>query len=194
MVSTTDNTNAASFTTVGTWTLSLSEAGYNSTPYTVDLSAYSGMGYIAIRHFDCYDQWFLAVDNITIVEGAIDDGSASGTFNYGTSCTVTATPNADYHFVNWTENGTAVSTEASYTFTVTSGRDLVANFSAQQPSLVGDVNEDGVISIDDVSVLLSHILGNISLTEQALINADVNGDGVISIDDVSTLLNMSMNK
>ena len=194
MVSTTDNTNAASFTTVGTWILSLSEAGYNSTPYTVDLSAYSGMGYIAIRHFDCYDQWFLAVDNITIVEGTIDDGSASGTFNYGTSCTVTATPNADYHFVNWTENGTAVSTEASYTFTVTSGRDLVANFSAQQPSLVGDVNEDGVISIDDVSVLLSHVLGNISLTGQVLINADVNGDGVISIDDVSTLLYMSMNK
>ena len=194
MVSTTDNTNAASFTTVGTWTLSLSSAGYNSTPYTVDLSAYSGMGYIAIRHFDCYDQWFLAVDNITIVEGTIDDGSASDTFNYGTSCTVTATPNADYHFVNWTENGTAVSTEASYTFTVTSGRDLVANFSAQQPSLVGDVNEDGVVSIDDVSVLLSHVLGNISLTDQALINADVNGDGVISIDDVSTLLNMSMNK
>jgi hypothetical protein len=194
MVSTTGNTNADSFTTVGTWTLSLSSAGYNSTPYTVDLSAYSGMGYIAIRHFDCYDQWFLAVDNITIVEGTIDDGSASGTFNYGTSCTVTATPNADYHFVNWTENGTSVSTEASYTFTVTSGRDLVANFSAQQPSLVGDVNEDGVVSIDDVSVLLSHVLGNITLTDQALINADVNGDGVISIDDVSTLLNMSMNK
>ena len=194
MVSTTNNTNAASFTTVGTWTLSLSEVGYNSTPYTVDLSAYSGMGYIAIRHFDCYDQWFLAVDNITIVEGTIDDGSASGTFNYGTSCTVTATPNANYHFVNWTENGTTVSTEASYTFTVTSGRDLVANFSAQQPSLVGDVNEDGVISIDDVSVLLSHVLGNISLTGQVLINADVNGDGVISIDDVSTLLYMSMNK
>ena len=194
MVSTTDNTNADSFTTVGTWTLSLSEAGYNSTPYTVDLSAYSGMGYIAIRHFDCYDQWFLAVDNITIVEGTIDDGSASGTFNYGTSCTVTATPNANYHFVNWTENGTAVSTEASYTFTVTSGRDLVANFSAQQPSIVGDINEDGVISIDDVSVLLSHVLGNTSLTGQSLINADVNGDGVISIDDVSTLLNMSMNK
>ena len=85
-------------------------------------------------------------------------------------------------------------TAGSYTFTVTSGRDLVANFSAQQPSLVGDVNEDGVISIDDVSVLLSHVLGNISLTGQVLINADVNGDGVISIDDVSTLLYMSMNK
>ena len=72
MVSTTDNTTAASFTTVATWTLSLSSAGYNATPYTVDLSAYSGMGYIAIRHWDCYDQWFLAVDNVTIVQGSVE--------------------------------------------------------------------------------------------------------------------------
>ena len=128
MVSTTDNTNAASFTTLGTWTLTLSSAGYNSTPYTVDLSAYSGMGYVAIRHYDCYDQWFLAVDNITIVEGE-DESSASGNFNYGETCTLTATPNTGYHFVNWTENGNAVSSSANYSFTVTANRDLVANFS-----------------------------------------------------------------
>jgi hypothetical protein len=133
MVSTTDNTNAASFTTVGTWTLSLSQAGYNSTPYTVDLSAYSGMGYIAIRHFDCYDQWFLCVDNITIVEG-INQSTGSGNFNYGETCVVTATPNTDYNFVNWTENGTAVSSDATYSFTVTGNRDLVANFSQTLPT------------------------------------------------------------
>ena len=132
MVSTTDNTNAASFTTVETWTLSLSSAGYNSTPYTVDLSAYSGMGYIAIRHFDCYDQWFISVDNVTIVEGEVEDSSISGTFNHGETCTLVATPNADYHFVNWTENGTVVSSNANYTFTVTGARDLVANFSQEQ--------------------------------------------------------------
>ena len=130
MVSTTGNTDAASFTTVGTWTLSLSAAGYNDTPYTVDLSQYSGMGYIAIRHFDCYDQWFLAVDNITIVEGQ-DQSAGSGTFNYGETCVVTATPTGDYHFVNWTENGTPVSSDATYSFTVTGDRDLVANFAEQ---------------------------------------------------------------
>ena len=132
MVSTTDNTNPASFTTVGTWTLSLDAPGYNSAPYTVDLSSYSGMGYIAIRHFDCYDQWFLAIDDVTIVEGA-DQSTDSGNFNYGETCVVTATPQGDYHFVNWTENGTAVSSEASYSFTVTGDRDLVANFSTEEP-------------------------------------------------------------
>ena len=72
MVSTTNNTNTNSFTTVETWILSLSEAGYTSEPYTVDLSAYAGQtGYIAIRHWDCYDQWVLCIDDITIVEGEV---------------------------------------------------------------------------------------------------------------------------
>ncbi len=133
MVSTTGNTNPASFTTVQTWTLSLSSVGYNDTPYTVDLSAYSGMGYIAIRHWDCNDQWFICVDNVTIVEG-IDQSTGNGNFNYGETCVVTATPTGDYHFVNWTENGTAVSSDATYSFIVTSDRDLVANFSIELPT------------------------------------------------------------
>ena len=127
MVSTTDNTNAASFTTVGTWTLSLSSAGYNATPYTVDLSAYSGMGYVAIRHWDCYDQWFLCVDDITIVEG-VNQSSANGNFNYGESCTLTATPYEGYSFVNWTKEGNVVSSNATYSFTVTETATYVANF------------------------------------------------------------------
>ncbi|MBQ6307230.1 MAG: choice-of-anchor J domain-containing protein [Bacteroidales bacterium] len=132
MVSTTGNTDAASFTTVGTWTLSLSAAGYNDTPYTVDLSAYSGMGYIAIRHYDCYDQWFLAVDDVTIAEGP-DNSTGSGTFNHGEACVVTATPNAGYYFANWTEDGVVVSTDADYGFTVTADRSLVANFTQEPP-------------------------------------------------------------
>ena len=133
MVSTTDNTNTASFTTVGTWTLSLSEAGYTSTPYTVDLSAYSGMGYIAIRHWDCYDQWVLCIDDITITQPEVNDGSESATFYEGESCTVVATPNTDYAFAEWTENGTTASSNASYSFTVTGDRYLVANFSQTPP-------------------------------------------------------------
>ncbi len=37
---------------------------------------------------------------------------------------------AGYAFVNWTENGTVVSTNPNYTFTVTGDRTLVANFAA----------------------------------------------------------------
>lgn len=86
------------------------------------------MGYVAIRHYDCYDQWFLCVDDITIVEGEVYTGIESGTYYQDDVCNVTATANDGYSFVNWTENGTVVSTDASYTFTVTSDRELVANF------------------------------------------------------------------
>ena len=55
--------------------------------------------------------------------------SGANTYNYGQSCTVTATANTGYTFANWTENGTVVSTNASYTFTVEANRNLVANFS-----------------------------------------------------------------
>ena len=102
----------------------------NYTLVTVDLSDYSGQGYVAIRHTAAADQASLLVDDITLVEGE-DPTHASGVFNYGQTCIVTATPNSGYHFVNWTENGSAVSSNASYSFTVSANRNLVANFSQQ---------------------------------------------------------------
>ena len=67
---------------------------------------------------------------ISLSANPADAGTVTGdgTYDYGTSCTVTATPNQRSIFENWTENGIVVSTEASYTFTVTANRDLVANF------------------------------------------------------------------
>ena len=54
--------------------------------------------------------------------------SGGGNYDYGRSCTVSATANTGYFFTNWTENGQEVSTNASYTFTVSGNRTLVANF------------------------------------------------------------------
>ena len=56
--------------------------------------------------------------------------TGGGTYQQGQSCTVTATANTGYNFTNWTENGSVVSTNASYNFTVNSNRTLVANFTA----------------------------------------------------------------
>ena len=46
----------------------------------------------------------------------------------GTEVTLTATANDGYKFVNWTKGGEQVSTEATYSLTVTENVDLVANF------------------------------------------------------------------
>ena len=51
-----------------------------------------------------------------------------GTYDHFSICTLTATATAGYTFANWTENGVVISTNASYSFTVTRSRNLVANF------------------------------------------------------------------
>ena len=93
-VSTSGNTDAADFTTIAEWTLSaksiscspnmdcrtlaskkalsMSSRSGNRTmgtwyQFTVDLSNYAGQtGYVALRHFDCTDWFYLDVDDITI--------------------------------------------------------------------------------------------------------------------------------
>jgi hypothetical protein len=55
--------------------------------------------------------------------------SGDGNYNYGASCTLTATANAGYNFTNWTKNGTVVSTSSNYNFAVTESASYVANFS-----------------------------------------------------------------
>jgi hypothetical protein len=52
-----------------------------------------------------------------------------GSYNSGTSVTVTAIANPGYRFERWTENSQTVSTNNPYTFTITGDRALVAVFS-----------------------------------------------------------------
>jgi len=56
--------------------------------------------------------------------------SEPGTYEVGAQVTVTATPASDSVFQNWTVNGEVVSTEQSYTFTVSADQVLTANFTA----------------------------------------------------------------
>ncbi|MBI1933425.1 MAG: T9SS type A sorting domain-containing protein, partial [Ignavibacteriales bacterium] len=54
--------------------------------------------------------------------------SGGGTYNHGASVSLVAIASTGYTFVNWTENGTQVSTNSTYTFTANNSRTLVANF------------------------------------------------------------------
>lgn len=66
---------------------------------------------------------------ITVSANPSNGGTVTGggTYQQGQACTVTTTANTSYDFVNWTENGNVVSTDASYSFTVTGNRTLTAN-------------------------------------------------------------------
>ncbi len=70
---------------------------------------------------------------ITATANPTEGGTVSGadTYDYGTTCTLIATANEGYIFVNWTENGNVISTDTQYSFIVTGNRELVANFEDQ---------------------------------------------------------------
>ena len=71
-----------------------------------------------------------AIYEINATANPEQGGEVSGTGQYhdGAECTLTVTTNEGYTFVNWTENGEVVSNDSTYSFTVNSNRDLVANF------------------------------------------------------------------
>jgi uncharacterized repeat protein (TIGR02543 family) len=69
--------------------------------------------------------------------GTVEGG---GTYNFWQQCTVIATPNEGYDFLNWTENGNQVSTNPTYSFNVSLNRDLVANFALQTIEISASVD------------------------------------------------------
>jgi hypothetical protein len=56
--------------------------------------------------------------------------AGAGVFETGASVTVTAEARPGYIFLDWAELGVRVSSDASYTFSSTTGRDLIARFAA----------------------------------------------------------------
>lgn len=74
-------------------------------------------------------------------------------------------------------------------------QDMVINF-VPDPCLVvltGDVNDDGNINIDDVTLLINYLLNNDAVQiNQA--NADIDSDGAINISDVTMLIQKLLNQ
>ena len=57
-------------------------------------------------------------------------------------------------------------------------------------SLLGDVDLDGKVNINDVTELQRHLAEYLTLTKTALANADFNRDGKVTIDDATSLQRM----
>lgn len=118
------DTNGLMALTTYNYTVSAVDTAYNqsaqSSPVSVTTPANSG-----------------CTDAIGVSASPAGSGTASGggTVNCNSSVTVTVSPAACYSFVSWTENGTVVSSSASYTFTATANRNLVANFALNNYSI-----------------------------------------------------------
>jgi hypothetical protein len=87
--------------------------------------------------------------SLVVSASATSGGSViSGTGNYasGALATLVAVANSGFSFINWTENGTAVSTSPTYTFTVSAARNLVANFSETGLTIAASAGTGGTIT------------------------------------------------
>jgi len=87
--------------------------------------------------------------SLAVSASATSGGSvSSGTGNYasGALATLVAVANSGFSFINWTETGTAVSTNATYTFTVSAARTLVANFSETGLTIAATAGTGGTIT------------------------------------------------
>lgn len=114
-------------------------AGYRFQRWTENGSAVSTANpysFTASRNRTLVAQ-FVQVQTVNIAASASPaaGGSVSGGGNIeqGTSCTLRATANSGYRFVAWKENDSVVSTSATYTFTASANRTLVAEFEVYVP-------------------------------------------------------------
>ena len=104
-VSTTVNDDVDAFTTIQEWTMTSKGTGAKANPgttrsgnrsqgswyqYTVDLSDYAGeTGYVAIRHFNCTDEFLLNVDDIVIEQPNYVEPEWIQVTANDTTCTIT---------------------------------------------------------------------------------------------------------
>ncbi|MEO8615851.1 MAG: putative Ig domain-containing protein, partial [Luteolibacter sp.] len=107
------------------------EPGYRFVNYTFNID----VNHSLVAHFTLdLPRWTIATNSSPLAGGSTAGG---GFLDEGSQATVVATPAAGYSFSNWTENGVQVSTTASYTFTISTNRALVANFIALPSYVVG---------------------------------------------------------
>ena len=64
--------------------------------------------------------------------------------------------------------------------------------SEPQPTILGDVDGDGEVTIADALLALRYCMGVQDLTDAQLAVADINGDGEVSLDDAILLLRLAM--
>lgn len=106
--------------------------------------------YVANFELNSYD--ITATANLT--EGGTVTGA--GLYDHFSTCTLTATPNANYVFVHWTLDGEVVSTETEYTFEVTGGGEYTAHFDLVQTLSFGQgwnwwstyIRQDGINGLE----------------------------------------------
>ena len=57
-------------------------------------------------------------------------------------------------------------------------------------SVLGDINDDEILNVQDIIILVNTIIGNIELSDEQIDSADVNNDANIDVLDIVIMVNM----
>ena len=172
-------------------------------PATVDFYLF---GYINGANYACEE------DAENMGEYKFVNGALTATFTEDSYVAVKTTGNANWYmtkgFLGTTEtaatlyNTTALGEEANklfvpgkmeVTFALTPGKDAdtyILSYTVKEPAtepLLGDVNLDGSVTIDDATMLQRYLTEMVDLTDEQLRNADVNKDNRVDIRDVTEI-------
>lgn len=136
--------------------------------------------------------------------GACSFNQTSGSrWAKGASVYVTAYPSQGYAFKGWYEGETFVSSNASFYYTLSTGRDITltaryefnpgipvdpqsSGTDVDNPEM-GDANGDGAFDVDDMNLVIAKMLGR-NVPEGTAPRMDLSGDGTIDIDDLNMLI------
>ena len=133
--------------------------------------------------------------SITANVSPANGGTVTGAGQYygNSNCTLTATANHGYVFNNWTLNNTVVSTDPTYTFTVTGNATYTANFIALQAhAITCNPVEHGTISASATTAYVGDLI-TLTATPQAnyhldqWIVRDATGNSIIVSNDQFTM-------
>ncbi len=105
------------------WKYYYSNSNIISTDATYSFIIAYNVTYQAVFEYKPYPEY-----DINITTNGNGSVTGAGTYDEGTEVTLTATADANNEFVNWTEGGEALSTDATINFTASENRDITANF------------------------------------------------------------------
>lgn len=101
--------------------------------------------------------------------------TGAGSYSAGQSCTLTATPNVGYTFLNWTKNNVIVSNNATYTFTVAENATYKANFGTTTNYQIAVTASDGGSAYIGDSPTPTSVTKSITFSDLYSVNTDLNG-------------------
>lgn len=132
--------------------------GYGTYEYTVRTNYYGGISNPSEPVSITVDVYEPVEYDVTVSANPNNAGSVSGggTYDEGANVTVEAISNVGYIFENWKENGSIVSSDATYSFVINGNRNLVANFANNDLSVnVTNFEDPSCNGEDDGSVTIA---------------------------------------